>query len=40
MLLKFAKISFKVVQLQYLQDLEIVTKYGISSFTSISIALT
>lgn len=37
MLLKFAKLSFKLVQLQYIQELKIVTKYVISLFTSISI---
>ena len=27
MLLRFAKISFKLLQLQYIQDLKILTKY-------------
>jgi len=37
-LLKFAKLSFKLLQLQYIQDLKIVTKYLISLFTSFSMA--
>jgi len=37
-ILKFAKLSFKLLQLQYIQDLKIVTKYLISLFTSFSMA--
>ena len=36
MVLKFAKISLKFLQLQYLQELKIVTKYVIYSSTSTS----
>lgn len=38
-LLKFSKLNFKLLQLLYLKEIKMVTKYVISSITSISIWL-